>query len=380
MKPLAKGDLKDRSLRIGNLASVTDKDVRSIALQYLIDKCPKVDDKILAGQDALKNKSVVGITASSLQSGRYDKVLDQFDLAIIDEAAQLTVPATLGCVSFAKRFVLIGDHNQLPAVVQSESIGLEDFDDDNGQWSGLSKSLFEILYERCEKNAGREVIFLKDQYRMNDHVCAIPGSMWYNRELRPATVKVGDARLSINHKNVSGLTRKLLDPEQSVKFVNVPLDSSAGPRTNQKEARIVCDVIRGLARGGFSLEKKDAVAIICPRRAQVELVRRSLENMFIEDKFLDTDTQKMLLDSVSTVDRFQGSQSDVVLVSLGMSDSLVSSHLADEKRLNVAMSRARHKLILLGNREALNQEDIFVSLFKTMETTLPYSDWCVKAE
>jgi superfamily I DNA and/or RNA helicase len=61
-----------------------------------------------------------------------------------------------------------------------------------------------------------------------------------------------------------------------------------------------------------------------------------------------------------------------------MSDSLVSSHLADEKRLNVAMSRARHKLILLGNRETLNQEDIFVSLFKTMETTLPYSDWCVE--
>lgn len=88
----------------------------------------------------------------------------------------------------------------------------------------------------------------------------------------------------------------------------------------------------------------------------------------------------MILDSVSTVDRFQGSQNDAVLVSLGMSDSLVSSHLADEKRLNVAMSRARHKLILLGNREALNQEDIFVSLFKTMETALPYSDWCVEAE
>jgi DNA replication ATP-dependent helicase Dna2 len=112
----------------------------------------------------------------------------------------------------------------------------------------------------------------------------------------------------------------------------------------------------------------------------VELVRRSLENLFTEDQFLDADAQKMLLDSVSTVDRFQGSQSDVVLVSLGMSDSLVSSHLADEKRLNVAMSRARHKLILLGNRESLNQEDIFVSLFKTMDATLPYTDWCVEVE
>ncbi len=364
MKPLTKGVLQDRLLRIGNLASVTDKDVRSIALQYLIDKCPKVEDKISAGQESLRNRSVVGITASSLQSGRYEKVLGEFDLAIIDEAAQLTVPATLGCISFAKRFVLIGDHNQLPAVVQSEGLGLGEFQSDNGQWSRLSKSLFEILYERCEKNGGREVVLLKDQYRMNEHVCAVPGSMWYKSELRPATSKVKDARLTINHKNIAVLPRKLLDPSESVKFVNVPLDSSAGPRTNLKEAQIVCDVIRGLARGGFSLERKDSVAVICPRRAQVELVRRSLENLFAKDQFLDADSQKMLLDSVSTVDRFQGSQSDVVLVSLGCPIFSVSSHLADEKRLNVAMSRARHKLILLGNREALNQEDIFVVFLK----------------
>ncbi len=380
MKPLVRGGMRDKLLRIGNLASVTDKDVRSIALQFIMASRPNVDEKISAGQEALRNGSVVGITASSLLSGKYDRVLGEFDLVIIDEAAQLTVPVTVGCVSFAKRFVLIGDHNQLPAVVQSESAGQEDSEVDVGQWSGLSKSLFEILYERCEKNGGREVVLLKDQYRMNDHVCAIPASMWYNKELRPADDKVAEARLRINHKNIPGFSRKLLDPFESVKFVNVPLDSSAGPRTNLKEAQIVCDVVRALTRGGFPVEKKDGVSIICPRRAQVELVRRSLENMFAKDQFLDADAQKMLLDAVSTVDRFQGSQSDVVLVSLGMSDSLLSSHLADEKRLNVAMSRARHKLILLGNREALEQEDIFVSLFKTMETTLPYSDWCVEAE
>ncbi len=377
MKPLVRGGMRDKLLRIGNLASVTDKDVRSIALQFIMASRPNVDEKISAGQEALRNGSVVGITASSLLSGKYNRVLGEFDLVIIDEAAQLTVPVTVGCISFAKRFVLIGDHNQLPAVVQSESAGQEDSEVDVGQWSGLSKSLFEILYERCEKNGGREVVLLKDQYRMNEHVCAIPASMWYNKELRPATSKVSEARLKINHKNIPGLPRKLLNPAESVKFVNVPLDSSTGPRTNQKEAQIVCDVIRGLARGGFALEREDAVAIICPRRAQVELVRRSLENLFAKDQFLDADAQKMLLDAVSTVDRFQGSQSDVVLVSLGMSDGLVSSHLTDVKRLNVAMSRARHKLIVLGNREALNQEGIFASLFKTMETTLPYSDWCV---
>jgi hypothetical protein len=81
----------------------------------------------------------------------------------------------------------------------------------------------------------------------------------------------------------------------------------------------------------------------------------------------------LILDSVSTLDRFQNSQSDVVFVSLGMSESLVYSHLADEKRFDVAMSRARRKLILLGNREELDQEDIFVTLF---DTTL--FGWCVE--
>ena len=379
MRPLTRGALRDKSLRIGNLASVTDTYVRSIALQHLIKDYPTIDAKISAGRQALVNRSVVGITASSLQSGRYDRVLGEFDLVVIDEAAQLTVPATLGCISFAKRFVLIGDHNQLPAVVQSEGIGSEVLDHDSGQWSRLSKSLFEILYERCEKNAGREVIFLKDQYRMNDHICSIPGTIWYKRVLRPATKQVGDARLIINEAGIGGLARRLLDPNESVQFVNVPLDNTAGPRTNLKEAQIVCDIIEALATGGFSLGRKDAVAIICPRRAQVELIRRHLEGLFRDKRLCEGDTERTMLDSVSTVDRFQGSQSDVVIVSLGMSDSSVSPHLADEKRLNVAMSRARHKLILLGNREALSQEDIFGNLFQTMSTELPYSDWYIEA-
>jgi len=62
-----------------------------------------------------------------------------------------------------------------------------------------------------------------------------------------------------------------------------------------------------------------------------------------------------------------------------MTDGVVSEHLADERRLNVAMSRARHKLILLGNRRALSDEPLFAKLFESMENELPYKDWYVKA-
>jgi len=70
----------------------------------------------------------------------------------------------------------------------------------------------------------------------------------------------------------------------------------------------------------------------------------------------------------------------VIIVSFGMTDDVVSEHLADQRRLNVAMSRARHKLILLGNRKALSDEPLFATLFETMEKELPYSEWCVSTQ
>ncbi len=120
MKSLARSDMSGGTLRIGDPNSVTHARVRSVTLREIIGSLEPLDSKITAGIDALKKRPVVGVTASSLHSGKYDKVLEDFDLVVIDEAAQLTVPATVGCISFGKKFVLIGDHRQLPPVVQSE--------------------------------------------------------------------------------------------------------------------------------------------------------------------------------------------------------------------------------------------------------------------
>jgi DNA replication ATP-dependent helicase Dna2 len=380
MKALASGEIKNQSLRLGNPGSVTYKNLQSITLNRIIQDNDTLESKISSGIHALKNRSVVGITASSLQSGRFENVLGEFDLVVIDEAAQLTVPATVGCISFAKRFVLIGDHRQLPAVVQGDALDFEKHANQSIPWFSLSKSLFEILYERAEGNAGREATLLKDQYRMNDHICSIPGKIWYGGSLRPGTKKISTDRLSIDIQQFEGLTKKILTPGESVKFVNVSLDGRGGPRANLKEAQIVCQIIREMISAGFPFEKENALGIICPRRAQVELIRRQMESMLAEINLTDCEKGAIIVDSVSTVDRFQGSQRDVIIVSLGMTDSILSQHLTDERRLNVAMSRARHKLILLGNHNALSDDAVFKTLFDTMERELPYSDWYVNAE
>jgi len=379
MKSVLTEEMRKEALRLGDAGAVTDSRVRAVTLEGLIEGIEPLDAKIAAGINALRNRAVVGITASSLQSGRYEKVLGEFDLVVIDEAAQLTAPATVGCISFGKRFVLIGDHHQLPAVVQSEGLDHDDGNDANGPWSRLSKSLFEILYERAIKNSGREIVLLKDQYRMNDHICSIPAVMFYKGALRPGTRKISDARLAIDVRGLEGLERKVLDPQESVKFVDAPLDDSGGLRTNLTEAQTICRIVRALILCKYGLDRDDALGIICPRRAQVELVRRQLEQLLKEMHRIHTPEGRQILDSVSTVDRFQGSQREMIIVSFGMTDGVVSEHLADERRLNVAMSRARHKLILLGNRRALSDEPLFAKLFESMENELPYEDWYVKA-
>ncbi len=380
MRPLVKGEIKNQVLRLGDPGSITDEEVRSVTLRSIIKNVEPLESKISVGIRALKNRSVVGITASSLQLGKYTKVIGEFDLVVIDEAAQLTVPATVGCISFGKRFVLIGDHRQLPPVIQSEGLASQDESDHEGPWPRLSKSLFEILYERASARSGREIILLKDQYRMNEHICSIPSRIWYGGTLRPATAEIAEARLTNDLNSLDGPTRSILDPDESVKFVNVPCDSRGGPRTNATEAKIVCDIVKALISAGFSLAKEDAIAIICPRRAQVELIRRELEPLAKKLLSGSGNSARILLDSVSTVDRFQGSQRDVVIVSLGMADGLVSQHLADERRLNVAISRPRRKLIMLGNREALSEEFVFSTLFETMNKALPYSSWHLDAD
>ncbi|MGB9617036.1 MAG: AAA domain-containing protein, partial [Desulfomonilaceae bacterium] len=373
MKSLAQSDMSDETLRIGDPNSVTHARVRSVTLREIIGSLESLDCKITAGIDALKKRPVVGVTASSLHSGKYDKVLGDFDLVVIDEAAQLTVPATVGCISFGKKFVLIGDHRQLPPVVQSEGLGPVREVAGNGSWSDLSKSLFEILYERALEESGREVILLKDQYRMNDQVCSIPSNMYYAGSLRPANTAIAQARLKIDVGGLAGLERLVLEPHEPVKFIDTPLDGRAGPRTNLREAELVCGLVMALVRAGLPLDRPDALGIVCPRRAQVELVRRELEKSL--GGLAPSGVKTKILDAVSTVDRFQGSQRDVIIVSLGMTDDVVSQHLADERRLNVAMSRARHKLIFLGNIEALGREPLFATLFETMDRELPYSGW-----
>ncbi len=249
----------------------------------------------------------------TLLSGRYEQGLGEFDLVIVDEAAQLTVPATLGAIRLAKRFVLIGDHRQLPAVVVGEGYrsGITAEAEANG--NDLDVSLFEILSDRLA--GGRGLVHLREQYRMNSAICEIPRGCGTRAKLRPATRDIGAGRLQLSLD--AALNDPALSPHKPIVVIDVSPNAEGGPRTSVSEARVVCKLVRGLHDAGFPVfDRKRPLGVIAPFRAQVARIRTELEAEF-------PDHREQIRRMVDTVDRFQGSECDAVIVSLATGDGKI---------------------------------------------------------
>lgn len=342
-------------LRLGS-PSRTEPDLRPFTLSGLATS-EDLDTRIAETKQALTEKSIVAGTATTLLSGEWDlPSFPPFDVAIVDEAAQLTLPATLGSLRLAKRFVLIGDHKQLPAVVLSEDTG-DMIDPGKSSGARLSESLFEQLYAYLEREYPEGIVHLNEQYRMNEDICAIPRQIWYKGKLAPATPEIGNARLSLLRElSPEEDLFSLLDPEVPVVFSHVSWDAlSPNPRTNQVEAQKVKEILAVYRDHGLSF---DNVGIIAPFRAQVAAIRRELEEAFSDDD------KKAIRQAVDTVDRFQGQEKELIIVSLATYGDFVHELLQDQRRLNVALTRAKHKLILLGDSSVLRREPVYAQLIQ----------------
>ncbi len=246
----------------------------------------------------------------------------------------------------ARQFILIGDHRQLPSVVLSEADSSAGSFQSTNEYR-LSESLFEHLMVDWKDACPEAIVTLNEQYRMNDQICAIPRDIWYEGDLRPANTSIASARLHLApHKpsSVRGQVSEILDPEHPAVFVDVPqAQQGEMPRTNDHEARLVRELVQAYLICGGDPSK---IGVIAPFRAQVAAIRRALEIGLPEQK----DAFKNVVD---TVDRFQGQERELIIVSLASYGDFVHHLLLDERRLNVALTRAKHKLIILGDAEVL---------------------------
>ncbi len=311
-----------------------------------LDGQPAADDAHGADPAQLRatllGARVVASTTATWSSEHYDGAgsLMDFDVAIVDEASQLTVPALLGALRFARRFVLVGDERQLPPLVVSP----------DAAEGGLRTSLFAALLARWGASAH---VALTQQYRMHPAICAFPSQEFYGSAL----VTAGDAltaRLALAPMPDDPLD-SVLDPARPLVFVDVPEPPSpeATPtKASLEQAWVVRRLVAGLLQRGVAAER---VGVIAPYRAQVAAIRQQLARVRASDVTVDT------------VDRFQGGEREVIVLSFGLETaprpgSNRSAFVADPHRLNVALTRAQRKLIVVGDAGALSRTPLLARL------------------
>ena len=287
----------------------------------------------------------------------------QFDVALIDEAGQLTVPAILGALRFAKRFILVGDEKQLPPLVLSKEAAA----------AGLARSLFSDLKQRNDdykKTHLTEVspcVSLRIQYRMHHQISDFASTTFYNGLLIPdrsvANRVLKLATAGLWSATVAPAIKRAVHPGSPLVFLDVhSKQENSGAKISNAEARTIRDVVVELLLLGIT---EAEIGIIAPYRAQVANLRRHL---FSDDPASGWQALKPLSPlSIDTVDRFQGGERMVIIMSFATTtppaaDSLQHEFLTNPNRLNVALTRAQRKLILVGCAPALAHLPVFRQL------------------
>lgn len=269
----------------------------------------------------------------------------KFGTLFIDEAAQALEAACWIPIRKADRVILAGDHCQLPPTVKAPE--------------ALRAGLGHTLMQTIVKNKPDTVSLLKLQYRMNDEIMRFSSEWFYGGMLQSAPeVKY----------------RSILDFDTPIEWINTEgLDCNEEfigenyGRINKSEAELSIEQLKGyitkIGRERFLDERID-VGMISPYKAQVQYLRRLVRN----DAFFKPYRQAI---TINTVDGFQGQERDVILISLVRANEEGQiGFLNDLRRMNVAITRARMKLIILGDASTLTRHAFYKKLYTYIEVSI----------
>ena len=276
-------------------------------------------------------------------AGSASRVLEgmKFATLFIDEAAQALEAACWIALRKANRVVFAGDHCQLPPTIKSlEAIK-----------GGLARSLM----ERIVQSNPQVVTLLKVQYRMNDDIMRFSSDWFYNGEVESAP--------EVKYRSILDLDTPMtwVDTAQLDIEAHEELVGETYGRINRAEAQLTIDTLQQyferLGRQRVLDERLD-VGIISPYRAQVQLLRRMLRKSAYFKPLRH-------LISVNTVDGFQGQERDIIVISLVRSNEAGQiGFLRDLRRMNVAITRARMKLFILGDSTTMTKNPFYRKLYR----------------
>jgi superfamily I DNA and/or RNA helicase len=310
--------------------------------RQLMDEARALERK--AVRSILERARVVCVTLGSMDTPLLSG--ESFDLALLDEATQATEPLALGPFLRAPRVILAGDHKQLPPTVRSPEAARQ----------GLARSLFERLHEEGPPEAHR---MLREQYRMSAELMAFPNRTMYGGELRAHPSVAGRTLGEVLTPGVTIDAPPRLFLDTAGKGFDEQQEAGTGSLFNDGEASLIAARVAELLAAGLPAAE---LAVITPYSAQAARLRERLEVPDLE---------------IDTVDAFQGREKDAVLISLVRSnaDGQVG-FLTELRRMNVALTRARRHLFVVGDSATLSGHPYYRELIESAQAEGSYrSAW-----
>ena len=289
------------------------------------------------------------ITATLVGANHYTIRNLHFHTVIIDEAAQALEPSSWIPILKAEKLVLAGDHHQLPPTIRSQEAAR----------GGLSTTLMEKaigLYPDA-------VSLLNEQYRMNEIIMGFSSKTFYDDELK-AHPSVAQHVLFTGHPSLAFIDTAGCGFEEKSEGTSI---------SNPEEARFLVSHLSQLVqqlRDHYNIDGFPAIAVISPYKEQIILLKDLVNNSSALQHYLS----KI---SVNTIDSFQGQERDIVYISMTRSNTENKiGFLSDIRRMNVAMTRARKKLVVIGDSATLSQFPFYAGFIRYTEEHESYiSAW-----
>ncbi|MCF8248046.1 MAG: ATP-dependent helicase [Saprospiraceae bacterium] len=357
-------------LRIGSRYSTSEQ----FESQLLTSKIEDVTTRKEL-REVLENHRIFVSTLASLSNNQELLKLKKFRRVAIDEASQILEPVLAGLLPQFEQFVLIGDHKQLPAVVvqSPEASAVTDEKLLGIGLQNLRNSLFERLFRRCTEQGWHWAFdLLSHQGRMHEDIMRFPGEQFYEGKL-----KILPKEIPVSQKQLAPMAAPTADnqhdwqrlvQQQRIVFLNTPIDrQSPSRKTNRHEAELLAQLVKffqpqpvtppPLGGGGGGLP---TIGIITPYRAQIAQIQEVMEREGVDCGSI----------TIDTVERYQGGARDIILISLSTNaasqmETLVSlSEEGVDRKLNVALTRAREQVVVLGNEELLMRNEVYRRLIE----------------
>lgn len=358
-------------LRLGSALSCDEP-----YLPYLLEQraagCTRLSDV----RALIQGTRVMVGTTTAFNSNVHIFGLKQFTLAIIDEASQILEPHLIGLLSATadgrpaiRKFVMIGDYKQLPAVVQQDAATSAVHDEAlNGiLLTDCRLSMFERLLKRYHDDPAVRFMLCR-QGRMHPGIADFPNLAFYNDNLRPVPLGHQTQSLPVDVSSTNGIERMLLTRRTAFVSTAAPADEGSD-KVNLVEAEMIAATVVCIHRiEGSRFSTAESVGVIVPYRHQTAAIRNSI------DKYGIPELHNVTID---TVERFQGSQRRYIIYGFTVRkyyqlQFLTNNTFEDidgtivDRKLNVAMTRAEEHLILFGNAALLSRNKVFGELMDYM--------------